>query len=120
MGSYSTQCQPTTSSTLPTSYDARTLNIVTSVKDQKKCSDCWAFASTAAFESRILKLGGASLDLAEQDLLNCAVINGCNGASIDSAYTFVINNGQATESVVPYTGTVSLKNFSIKSFLMQF
>jgi hypothetical protein len=58
--------------------------------------------------------------LAEQDLLNCAVINGCDGASIDSAYNYVINNGQATEAVAPYTGTVSSKNFSIKSFLMQF
>jgi hypothetical protein len=58
-------------------------------------------------------LGGASLDLAEQDLLNCAVIDGCNGGSIDSAYNFVINNGQAREEAVPYTGIVSLNNFSI-------
>ncbi len=102
------QCQPTTTSTLPTSLDCRSLGLVTPVKDQEECASCWAFASTATIESKLLKLGAGAQDLSEQDLVNCASSSGCGSNSIDTAYNFVINNGQARETAAPYTGTVRL------------
>ncbi len=39
------------SASLPASYDLRTLNKLTSVKDQGSCGDCWAFGAYASLES---------------------------------------------------------------------
>ena len=48
----------------PSSLDYRTQGIVTEIKNQGKCGSCWAFSSTAAYESAILKQGGQNYDLA--------------------------------------------------------
>jgi hypothetical protein len=41
------------------------------VKDQKNCGSCWAFASVAAHESGYDCQGGSLYDLSEQHLLDC-------------------------------------------------
>jgi hypothetical protein len=98
---------------------------VTPVKNQLSCSCCWAFAATATIESQLLIKGAGAHDLSEQDLVNCAATN-CNAQSLDLAYYYIINNGQALDSSVPYTGTVSFKlfyhflNFSYKIFKKKF
>ena len=56
--------------TLPSKYDLRDYNQVTSVKNQKSSGNCWAFTSLAALESCILKVGGPSLDLSEENMKN--------------------------------------------------
>lgn len=38
----------------PAEFDYRSLNKVTPIKDQGTCGACWAFTSTAAFESLLL------------------------------------------------------------------
>lgn len=56
--------------TLPSKYDLRDYNQVTPVKSQKSSGNCWAFTSLAALESCILKAGGPSLDLSEENMKN--------------------------------------------------
>jgi len=99
-------CQPISNTTLPTSWDWRNKNIVTSVKSQGSCGSCWAFASTATIESQWALKTKQLIDLSEQDLVNCATTNGCGGNSIDSAYSYVINNGEAQESAQLYAAKV--------------
>lgn len=48
----------TFNSTLPSYYDLRNYGYVTSVKDQQKGGNCWAFAALASLESCILKASG--------------------------------------------------------------
>lgn len=55
---------------LPSSYDLRDLNQVTSVKNQGNGGNCWAFSAVAALESSILKAGGEALDLSEENMKN--------------------------------------------------
>lgn len=55
---------------LPSSYDLRDYNLVTPVKDQQSGGNCWAFGSTAALESAILKASGEMLDLSEENMKN--------------------------------------------------
>jgi C1A family cysteine protease len=93
----------TTTSTAGTvsSLDWRASGIVTSVKDQSQCGSCWAFASNAAVESQYLKNRNTSLDLSEQNLVDCVTLNsGCNGGAIEYAFSY-IRNGIMNEARYP-------------------
>lgn len=45
---------------------------VTSPKDQGACGSCWAFSGLGEIESFFLKYHNMYLDLAEQQMLDCA------------------------------------------------
>ena len=56
----------------PTRYDWRTYGVVTPIKNQGSCGSCWAFSSTAEYESKIaIATNGTLHDLSEQYLLKC-------------------------------------------------
>ena len=95
-------------SSAPASIDWRTHGAVTSVKDQGQCGSCWTFSATGAIEGAWALAKGQLIDLSEQELVDCATgfgyFNmGCNGGQMDSAFKYVINNGQCANSAYPYT-----------------
>jgi C1A family cysteine protease len=97
-------------SNLPVSIDWTTKGVVNSIRDQGQCGSCWAFATTSNAESVWAISTGNLLDLSEEYLVNCAsgvgYFNlGCNGGTPDSAFKYMINNGQCTEASYPYTAT---------------
>ena len=55
-------------SSIPSKYDLRDYNYVTSVKNQNPYGTCWAFAAIGAMESNYLMQGGEELDLSEMHL----------------------------------------------------
>ena len=55
---------------LPSKYDSRDYGYITSVKNQGSNGNCWAFASSAVLEACIIKAGGPSLDLSEENMKN--------------------------------------------------
>jgi len=69
---------------------------VTAVKNQGSCGSCWAFSAIGAVESAYL-FAGQNLNLAEQQLVDCAGgkygNQGCRGGWMDSAFQFGIDNG---------------------------
>ncbi len=74
---------------LPTKYDLRSLNQVTSVKNQGKGGNCWAFAALASLESCILKATGKAYDLSEGNMKNVMSLYsdyGWNMATNDGGY----------------------------------
>jgi C1A family cysteine protease len=94
------------------SIDWRTKGVVNQVRDQGQCGSCWAFATTANAESVWAISSGQLLDLSEEYLVDCATgvgyFNmGCNGGNPDSAFKYMINNGQCSESSYPYTSGVT-------------
>jgi hypothetical protein len=56
---------------LPKAFSWEARGGVTSIKDQGGAGTCWAFARVGALESALLIRDGQSLDLAEQDLIDC-------------------------------------------------
>ena len=93
---------------VPDTIDWTTKGVVNSVRDQGQCGSCWAFATTANAESVWAISNGNLLDLSEEFLVDCAsglgYFNmGCNGGNPDSAFKYMINNGQCTDASYPYT-----------------
>lgn len=107
VGSYGCKTFSSGASGAPAAIDWRQKGAVTSVKDQGQCGSCWAFATTANAESVWAISKGELLDLSEEFLVDCAsgagYFNmGCNGGQPDSAFKYMINNGQCTEASYPY------------------
>ncbi len=100
-----------TSPSLPTRLDWRNYNgnsYVTPVKEQGDCGACWAFAVSAALESKILiaqNTPNEPFDLSEQVLTSCSNAGNCDGGYINLASDFISNYGLPPEYCFPYTST---------------
>ena len=103
--------------TLPESFDWRDNggNWTTPIRDQGYCGSCWAFGSTATFESfwkRIYNTPDINPDFAEQYLVSCDSDDyGCDGGDNWALGYFVNKTGRSggvgtvVESDYTYTGT---------------
>jgi len=92
---------------LPSSVDWRNNggNFVSPVKNQGACGSCWAFATTAALESKAmisLNTPGKPPNLSEQIVLSCSGAGSCDGGYIDQASTFLASTGTNKELYYPY------------------
>ena len=107
VGSYGCGTFSNSASGTPASIDWRTKGAVTTVKDQGQCGSCWTFSSTGAMEGAWAIAKGQLIDLAEQELVDCAGLKygsmGCNGGQMEGAFKFIIENGQCAASSYPYT-----------------
>ncbi|MCL4122629.1 UNVERIFIED_CONTAM: hypothetical protein GTU68_039045 [Idotea baltica] len=74
---------------VPNSLDYRDLNAVTSVKNQGSCGSCWAFGTTAQYESILAWKTGQHYDLSEQFVLDCSGGGTCNGGYTTSTLEFI-------------------------------
>ena len=97
---------------------------VTPVKDQGTCGSCWSFSTTGSIESAYMIKNGKSIELSEQQLIDCSISygnNGCSGGLVEYAYHYIENVALDTESQYPYkhtnqkcqakTGEVKIKDF---------
>jgi len=78
---------------------------VSRVKNQGQCGSCWAFSATGVAESMAKIKKGQSVDLSEQQLVDCSSSygnHGCNGGWPSSALKYVIAKGLASQSEYPY------------------
>lgn len=88
-----------------TSFDLRSINGITEVKDQFECGSCWAFSTLAAMESSNMIINKKSIDLSEQQLVNCITKNGgCNGGSPEIVLQELLktDKGIISEKELPY------------------
>ena len=99
---------------VPSSWDWRTMNGVTPIKNQGNCGSCWAFGTVGPLESQILIQDGVTVDLAEQYLVSCNVYGwGCDGGWWAHDYHLDLsgqdNNGPGAVLAAsdPYTATGS-------------
>jgi C1A family cysteine protease len=92
---------------LPYSFNWANSGYVPPVRDQGNCGSCWAFAATAALESKVLISGHwpwNPIDLSEQIVLSCSGAGDCYyGGYISQASDFLVSTGTGKESCYPYT-----------------
>lgn len=116
----------TSSSSLPSSYDARTGNRVTSVKNQNPFGTCWSFAFCSAAESSLISQGYEtkdSVDLSEAHLAWFRMANYVEGSSIpvqqdrrnsptgESTFEMGGNVQEAAAAVARWSGLVNESDF---------
>jgi C1A family cysteine protease len=108
VGSYGCKTFKSNGSLLPSSVDWRNKGAVTSVKDQGQCGSCWTFSATGAIEGAWAVSKGQLVDLAEQQVVDCATgisygSHGCSGGMMEGAFKYVIEHGQCSLASYPYT-----------------
>jgi C1A family cysteine protease len=120
--------KPTTEA-VPATFDWRTQNVVTPVKDQEQCGSCWAFSVTENIESVWMLAKNQKIDtfqpLAPQQIVDCDTTDGgCNGGYPASAYQYVESaGGQETEAAYPYRGvdgTCAFNKAKVESTISNF
>lgn len=94
---------------IPPYLDYYSKGYVSKVKNQGSCGSCWAFATTAVYESKLL-LFGHNYTLSEEAVIECTNsfidngdYNSCNGGYIDDALTYLNLRGGVLSSKYPYT-----------------
>jgi cathepsin L len=91
------------------SFDWRKKGKSTPIRDQMTCGCCWCFAAVAAYEgNHLIKVGGSgdSLDVSEQEILNCGNTGGCNGDWYMTAWEYMKGPGTSDEQDMPYEAAV--------------
>jgi len=87
----------------PASFDWRTQGKVTPVKDQGNCGSCYAFASIANIESRLLIDGAGAYDFSENNAKECNWYHrSCYGGSYFVVMNLLSKTGAVDESDDPY------------------
>jgi len=99
------------------SFDWRSKNVVTAVKDQGQCGSCWAFSVVENVESVWMLSKGITAPsmsaLSPQQIVDCDNNDdGCNGGDTVTAYQYVQSaGGLETNSAYPYTAEDGNCNF---------
>ncbi|KAI9909169.1 hypothetical protein PsorP6_015156 [Peronosclerospora sorghi] len=102
--------KPANMSELPAEWDWRTRNVVTPVKDQRKCGSCWAFSAVAAMETAYALSTGTLESFSEQELVDCTQggsFTCTNGGIMDPGFDEIITHHKGKiqlEKDYPYTG----------------
>jgi cathepsin B len=90
---------PASNADLPAEFDSATnwkdCSVIANVRDQSSCGSCWAFGSTASFESRACIATGKDVKYSPEDTAFCSNAGfGCQGGN--SAWNWFESKGVVT------------------------
>lgn len=96
-------------------FNWRDRGMMTSVRNQSTCGSCWAFTSAAAMEANFMIRRGITLDIAEQNILDCSGGGSCSGGWYANVFNYYMRNSVVQESAAPYKnkeGSCTVRNSS--------
>jgi len=120
------------SSDLPTEKMWNSLDTFGYVKNQGDCGSCWAIASATVLEAHNEIYNGNHRVFSTQQIVECTPNprhcggdGGCKGATAELAMDWVLKNGLADSSQIPYTAhdgacTMGSPTADMKAVLTQF
>lgn len=82
-----------------------TLGKMSPVKNQGFCGSCYTYSAVAAIESALIINQNITVDLSEQQLLDCSVFlgnDGCHGGWPDYSFNYIIYYNLTNEANYPY------------------
>ncbi len=90
-------------------FDWRTKKILSPVKDQGQCGDCFIFASTGAFEASWFLQNKQQITVSEQQIMDCAKAGECQGGWHGDILNFLKQKGVTsdTDAGFAYSGKAS-------------
>lgn len=93
---------------LPASKTWNELNALQEDRDQAACGSCWAFASNVAMRAHA-EIAGKPQNFSVSQLVactpnprQCGGAGGCDGATVELAYNYVMKHGSVTDEEMPY------------------
>ena len=93
------------SNAAPDSWDWRDKGYINIIKDQGSCGANWAFTACSILEALYYMKKGVMISLSEQMLIDCDIYDsGCNGGSLENAFTWLKENGIMRDGDYPYRG----------------
>ena len=105
-------------SVTPASYDLRTGNYMTPVKDQGSCGCCWCFATYGSLESWLLKNSSETWDLSEENLKNTSGFDwtACEGGNEYMSMAYLArSSGPVSEADDPYNPTDNISPAGLRA-----
>ena len=90
------------------SFSWRARGALPAAVNQESCGSCWAFASTATYDSAFKLRNASDVQTSQQYLLECAAGNDgkragdCTGGFYKSAFQWIVAKGVPTAKDVPY------------------
>ncbi|VDQ00931.1 unnamed protein product [Trichobilharzia regenti] len=100
------------STDIPSSWDWRTMGVVSGVKLQGECGACWAFSAAGALEGQLNNKTDHFIELSSQQLIDCSQSfgnHGCLGGDMNNAFRYVESNGIQKEENYPYLNKDTFK-----------
>lgn len=89
---------------LAKSFSWVNLNKTSPIKNQGSCGSCWAFTAHGVFESSYLIVNNKTLDLSEQQIVDCSGGGSCSGGWYSKVFEYYRMTGPADETIYPYRG----------------
>ena len=93
---------------VPSYLDWRDADILSPIKDQKKCKGCYAFSAIAAVEANNALVNKQQTIFSEQEILDCSTENnGCEGGLPGLVFDYIQDKGISSEKDYPYKGVAN-------------
>lgn len=101
---------------VPSFLDWRDADIISPIKDQKKCRGCYAFSAIAALESNNALINGKQIIFSEQEILDCSFENNsCEGGLPSLVFDYAKKEGISRDTDYPYKATGTRETCRIPS-----